>query len=288
MIILSCLFSPIFSLEMVCTFIEDGKTPGTGTHRGDVGTSNVMFAQDVVHHGDGGIYVGRSDPRGGNHPFSVDDIHNQMKKTVIDKYDAAIAHKNAQLEANRIKQDIVLQTARKKAAELEILKSLDQQARVLEKENPEVLGKKAIPVVNFTQESNPLRHHVRMLNQRIEAIKDFEKKNIEAQRQLTKLDDISDKFRFNNSMVTNPKMYSRFLAAGAAQKYLLDIPVVDGNGSFYIVPRTGTGGGSHDGEYVEDTKNYMNDHTHFQNHGRYPIYHQGANGYQNASFWNFS
>eukprot|EP00866_Antonospora_locustae_P001460 jgi/Antlo1/1460/2555 len=239
---------------------------GTGTHRGDTGKSNIMFAQDVVHHGDGGLYIGRGGSEGADHPFGIDDIHNQMNKAKLDRYAASIAQKRAQLAAIRLKGDIAAELAKKKEEELAILAALDAKAKALEKEKPEVLGKKAIPVVNFTEESNPLKHHVRMLNAKIRAINETERKNIEAQRQLTRLDDITDKFKFNNIMVENPKLYSRFLAAGAVQDYMLDVPVADTNGIFYIKPHSGSG--SHAGlKHLRDSKQYLNNHTHFQNHG---------------------
>ncbi|KAL0265808.1 UNVERIFIED_CONTAM: hypothetical protein PYX00_011523 [Menopon gallinae] len=239
---------------------------GTGMHRGDTGKSNIMFAQDVVHHGDGGLYIGRGGAAGADHPFGVDDIHNQMNKAKLDKYAASIAQKQAALAATKLKGDIAAEVARKKDEELAILATLDAKAQALEKEKPEVLGKKVIPVVNFTEESNPLKHHVRMLNAKIAAINETERKNIEAQRQLTRLDDITDKFKFNNMMVENPKLYSRFLAAGAIQDYMLDVPVADTNGMFYIKPYSGSG--SHAGlGHLRDRKEYLDEHTHFQDHG---------------------
>ncbi|KCZ73947.1 hypothetical protein H311_05092, partial [Anncaliia algerae PRA109] len=133
---------------------------GMGSHRGDEGAGNIMVARDVVHHGDGSVFVQEKGKGKGPIPtMNVEDIHNAINKAIMDAHGDEIARKNMQLKENQLQKALADEKARARADQINMLKDLDRQATALEQQKPEVLGKKAIPVVNFTEDTYPLRHH---------------------------------------------------------------------------------------------------------------------------------
>ncbi|RVD92994.1 hypothetical protein TUBRATIS_004850 [Tubulinosema ratisbonensis] len=250
--------------------LENGvHASGVGSHRGDAGASNVLVARDVVHHGDGSIYVQRAgDSNGMNGVGTMDPqgIHNAINKAKLDQHAANLAKKALELKQKELEKEIANEKIQARNDQIKLLQDLDKQAAILEQQKPEVLGKKAIPVVNFTEDSYPLRHHIKMINQKMKAIKEAEARTIKAQAELTKLDDITDKFKFDNARVASPKILNNFLQVGGVKPLELDIPVLGSQGSFYIKGNAGHGSHSQ-GNHVGDNIIEGDDHAHYNDHG---------------------
>lgn len=239
---------------------------GAATHEGDIGKNNILFANDIIHHGDGGVYVSSGDNSSVPNTLSLDDIHHRMSDAMADAHNASIAGKEAARKAEMLKASIAAERAKQKEEELATLKELDDAAAKQEHLRPEVLGKKTIPVATFTQESFPLFHHVRQLLAKIKAIQDTEQKAIQAQATITRLDDITDEIRLQDVGLENPHAYQNFLAAGNANDFMFHVPVVDPAGDFYISnASTHSNVGTHDVPMKEKT--YPDGHSHFVDHG---------------------
>ncbi|KAM0677895.1 hypothetical protein BDAP_001574 [Binucleata daphniae] len=251
---------------------------GHGTHVGDSGKNGILFTNDILHHGEGGVFVsmGGTQTRMPN-TLSIDDIHNKMNDVVEDAHNASIANKEATRRAELLRASIAQERAKQKQEELAILKNLDDQAAKEEHLRPEVLGKKTIPVAAFTQESFPLFHHVRDLLGKIQAIRATEQKAIEAQETITRLDDITDQVRLQDVSLENPHAYHNFMLAGKTNGLLFDVPVVDKMGSFYISPTSGDiNENVHDLAMKEHV--FPDGHAHLVNHGDVVSGDQGAGG----------
>lgn len=260
------------------TDLENGvHSSGVGSHRGDAGASNVLVARDVVHHGDGSIYVQKAgDSALGTNALNAMDsqgIHNAINKAKLDQHAANLAKKALELKQRELEKEIANEKIQARNEQIKMLQDLDKQAAILEQQKPEVLGKKAIPVVNFTEDSYPLRHHIKMLNQKMKAIKEAENRSIKAQAALTKLDDITDKFKFDNARVASPKILNNFLQVGGVKPLELDIPVLGNQGSFYIKGNAGHGSHS-EGTHIGDNYVEGDDHMHYNDHG----YHVPGSG----------
>ncbi|KAM0675616.1 hypothetical protein GVAV_000984 [Gurleya vavrai] len=251
---------------------------GHGTHNGDSGKNGILFTDDVVHHGNGGVFVsvGNTNATLPN-TMSVDDIHNKMNDVIEDAHNASIANKEAERKAELLRASIAAERAKQKQEELALLKELDDQASKEENVRPEVLGKVSIPIATFTQESFPLFHHVRDLLGKIKTIQATEAKAIQAQEMITRLDDITDQVRLQDVSLENPNAYHNFMAAGKTNGLLFHIPVVDQGGSFYISnSSTDNANATHDIPMREHS--FVDGHSHFVNHGNCASGDLGAGG----------
>ncbi|KAM0688128.1 hypothetical protein COBT_000618 [Conglomerata obtusa] len=251
---------------------------GSGTHAGDIGKNNILFTNDIMHHGNGGVFVSLGNSKATlPNTLSIDDIHNKMSDVVEDAHNASIANKEAIRRAELLRASIAEERAKQKQEELAMLKQLDLQAAKEENLRPEVLGKMSIPVATFTQESFPLFHHVRDLLGKIRAIQATESKAIQAQETITRLDDITDQVRLQDVSLENPSAYHNFMAAGKTDGLLFHVPVVDHGGAFYISSTSGDQNlATHDVPMTSHT--FADGHSHFVDHGNCASGDQGAGG----------
>ena len=248
-----------------------GMAAAGGTHAGDVG-GQIFYGQDVLHHGGGGAYIFDSKharPGGpGGSPLSIEDIHNKMRDALIGGNAARIKAEKAKLDESRAQARIASEQAKQMADTLKILKELDKEAMHMEK-HPEVLAKKVIPVVKFTAESNPLKHHLRYLHNLIKAIQEQENRYAKSQEELTKLYDVTSLFDFGSIVQRHPNLYRDFLKAGKVPGYALDVPVINPeSGSFYISPTSGAAD-SHGGFGfgMDNIQKSSAGHPHVEHHG---------------------
>lgn len=235
---------------------------------GDTGKNNILFTKDILHHGDGGVFVnlGGVHSNGVPNTLSIDDIHHRMNDAIADEHSASIAGKEAARKAEILRASIAAERAKQKSEEVAMLKQLDDESVRKELGHQEVLAKKTIPVATFTQESFPLFHHVRALLAKIRAIQNTEENAIKAQETITRLDDITDQMKLQDVGLENPHAYHDFMVAGNAKNFLMDVPVVDHNGAFYISNTSAdTNGGSHDALLREHL--YADGHSHYRDHG---------------------
>jgi hypothetical protein len=242
---------------------------GVGTHAGDTGKNGILFTNDVVHHGDGGIFISKGGASahgdGAIDAMSIDDIHHKMNDAEEDAHNASIAGKEAERRAELLRASIARERAAQKQEEIENLKVLDDEAAKKEHERPEVLGKMTVPVVNFTEESIPLFHHVRELLARIKAIQETEQKNIQAQELITRLDDITDQLKLQDVALENPSVYREFMRAGKVGEMMFHVPVSDQGGMFYV---SSYGAGGHDSHTLPMKEHQYGDgHSHWVDHG---------------------
>ncbi|EJW04919.1 hypothetical protein EDEG_00939 [Edhazardia aedis USNM 41457] len=244
-----------------------GHHNGYGTHGGDSGKNNLLFTNDVIHHGNGNVYANLDEkPNKLPNTLSVDDIHDKMNDAMNDAHNASIAGKEAERNAELLRASIAAERTRQKNEQIAQLKALDDEAARKEAERPEVLGKKTIPVATFTQESFPLYHHVRDLMAKIKGIQQAEMRVIQAQKTITRLDDITDLVRLNDVAVENPHAYHEFLNAGQARDKSLYIPVLDTGGKFYVSGSSSAHNlGTHDIPLKD--KMFADGHSHFSDHG---------------------
>lgn len=238
------------------------------TSPADTGKQHVLFTDDILHHSDGGVYINMGDehPYGIPNTLSVNDIHHRMNDAIADAHNASIAGKEAARKAEMIRASIAAERAHQKEEEVAMLKELDDEAVKKELDHPEVLGKVTIPVATFTQESFPLFHHVRALLAKIRAIQNTEQNAIKAQQTITRLDDITDQMKLQDVGVQNPAAYHSFMAAGGANNFLLDVPVVDHSGAFYISNSSADGNGRDHCVPLRENV-YADGHSHYKNHG---------------------
>ncbi|KAK1347479.1 hypothetical protein CWI38_0019p0080 [Hamiltosporidium tvaerminnensis] len=213
---------------------------GKNMHKGDSGLNGILFTRDVVHHGDGSIFVSMNEGTGGpivgvpESGLTLDQIHEGINRAINNAHDASIAKKDAEKRAEELKASIAQEQAEQQAEEAARLKELDDKAAMIEHEKPEVLGKRTIPIVNFTEESIPLMHHMRELSKRIDDIRETEAQNILAQQMITRLDDMTDAVPKRNVISDNPDFYKEFEDAGNVDNFKFHVPVTDNRGSFYI------------------------------------------------------
>lgn len=238
---------------------------GVPTHAGDIGKNHMVFMNDVIHHGEGGVFVNTGDelvpPT-----LTIDSIHNKIGDAMNDAHNASIAGKEAAKRAELLDASIADEKAKQKEEEIARLKELDDAAAKQEHVRPEVLGKTSIPVATFTLESFPLFHHVRGLLAKVKAIQDTEQKAIDAQSTITRLDDITDLVRLQDVSLVNPKQYDDFLTAGDARSLLMNIPVGEPGGKFYVSNSTPSQDQhNHDVPMRENV--FADGHAHFHDHG---------------------
>lgn len=243
---------------------------GLGTHQGDTGESQIMFTSDALHHAaPSEIFISGPPQFCGTDltsgAMNLNQLHQQMADGISQMHKASILKKEKEKEIIQLEAQIAQEKMEEKQEEVERLKQLDTVAEINEHKKPEVLGKKVIPVVSFTQETMPLRHHVRHILKMIDAVQATENANIDAQRQVARLDDITDKFESKNMIFDDANRYTAFRkAAGIEDTIPMDIPVLSINGNFYV-----TGGyKSHDPEVLLPNPPAFDGHTHFENHGR--------------------
>lgn len=238
---------------------------GAATHAGDIGKNQLVFMNDVIHHGEGGVFVSKG-PSTIPPTLSIDNIHNKIGDAMNDAHNASIAGKEAAKRAELLNASIADERAKQKEEEIARLKELDDAAAKQEHVRPEVLGKTSIPVATFTLESFPLFHHVRGLLARVKAIQDTEQKAIDAQSTITRLDDITDVVRLQDVSLVNPKEYDDFLTAGNARSLLMHIPVDEPNGNFYVSNSSGAKGDHLHDVPMRENK-FPDGHAHFHDHG---------------------
>lgn len=241
-----------------------------GSHQGDSGKAQIMFTADALHHGtpgeilmSGGVQELADDPMNG--AFDMNQLHQRVADSINAMHDANIQRKMKLQEIASLEAEIANERAEQKREEIERLKNLDSAAEVNEHKKPEVLGKKIIPVVTFTQETLPLRHHIRNILRKIDDVQATENENIKAQLEVARLDDITDKIGTNNLLFTDAKRYQAFMkASGLSETVPLELPVLGINGEFYVSSH-GTEKG-----HVQGLPNppAFDGHTHFEDHGR--------------------
>ncbi|KAG0439894.1 hypothetical protein DMUE_2126 [Dictyocoela muelleri] len=253
---------------------------GPGTHSGDTGNNGIIFTKDVVHHPDGEIYVDMENPPIDG--MDIKQLHDQILDDIQSIHDATIARKLAEQEAAKLAAEIADEKIKKAKEDFSRLKQLDDQAAIEEHKNPEVLGKQVIPVANFTVESFPLNHHIRNAARRIAAIQAIQDNIIEAQRRITRLEDITDKLKTPEGVANDNEIYKQFLdAASLGEPFYF--PVASNNGTFYISPHEGDEEAKANGGYAENDDLAKRDmahdpvsgghykspdgHTHFVDHG---------------------
>ncbi|KCZ76489.1 hypothetical protein H311_02512, partial [Anncaliia algerae PRA109] len=120
---------------------------------------------------------------------------------------------------------------------------------------------------------------IKAINKKKKMIESEQQKLIRGQNKLAKLDDITDKFVFNNSQISNPKLLNQFVKLGGADALRMEIPVLENDGSYYINGNAGHGShdnGGHVGENLTQSNGVQaaNGHTHFNDHG----YHVPGSG----------
>lgn len=240
---------------------------GVPTHGGDIGKNKLVFMNDVIHHGEGGVFVSTGNGNDTVPPtLSINNIHNKIGDAMNDAHNASIAGKEAAKRAELLNASIADERAKQKEEEVARLKELDDAAAKQEHVRPEALGKTSIPVATFTLESFPLFHHVRALLAKIKAIQDTEQKAIDAQSTITRLDDITDIVRLQDVSLVNPKEYDDFLTAGNARRLLMHIPVGRPGGNFYISNSSiANDDHTHDIPMRQDI--FEDGHAHFHDHG---------------------
>lgn len=242
---------------------------GLGEHGGDTGINGILFTSDALHHGgDGQIFVsGPNEDQQNLSGMGLDQLHQKMAGDIAAMHEANIKRKQKQREAALLESQIAQEIVEAKEEEISRLKHLDDVVGINEHKSPEVLGKKVIPVATFTEETMPLRHHVRYLLGMIGAMQATENANIEAQRKVAKLDDITDQFRPFNAVINDENRYKAFQKAADLDKLMPEsIPVTSINGDFYVTP-------SHEGEVHHHDDDHLvpapapDGHTHFSDHG---------------------
>lgn len=249
---------------------------GPGTHSGDTGKNGILFTKDIVHHPDGEIYVeipGENPPING---LDIKELHDQILDDIKNIHNATIDRKEAEKKAARLEAEIADEKIKKAKEDFARLKQLDDEAAIEEHKNPEVLGKQVIPVANFTIESFPLNHHIRNAARRIAAIEAIQDNIIEAQKRITRLEDITDKLKTPEGVANDNEIYKQFLdAASLGDPFYF--PVSSRDGSFYISPHEGDtdeylGGDKMSRDMAHDPVSgghykSPDGHTHFVDHG---------------------
>lgn len=247
---------------------------GIGNHQGDTGKAQMVFTADALHHGASGeIFISGSDDQAiTDGALDLNQLHQRMADDVTAFHEANIIKKTKEKEIKTLEAEIAAEKSQQKQEEIARLKQLDSVAEINEHKSPEVLGKKVIPVVSFTQETLPLRHHIRYVLKMIDAVQQTENAAIDAQKQIARLDDITDKLAIDNLLFTDAKRYQAFKkAAGIEDTVPRDIPVTSINGEFYVAP------GSFNANHPEDFGHPVLDkmpnapapdgHLHFEDHG---------------------
>ncbi|ELQ76914.1 hypothetical protein THOM_0110 [Trachipleistophora hominis] len=240
---------------------------GLGTHSGDIGVNGILFTADALHHGgDGEIFVsGPAADQENLVGMGLDQLHQKMASDIAVMHNANIESKKKQMEAAMLEAQIAQEMAEAKEEEISRLKYLDDVAEINEHKDPEVLGKQVIPVATFTEETMPLRHHVRYLLNMIKSMQDTENANVEAQRKIARLDDITDKFKPYNAVFSDAQRYRAFQKAAGLDGYFpMHFPVTTINGNFYV---SHSGNETHDHDKVMNSPPAPDGHTHFSNHG---------------------
>lgn len=240
-----------------------------GYHQGDTGKAQIMFTADALHHAaPGEIFIsGSGDQSFTDGSMNLNQLHQRMADDVTAMHEANIIKKTKEKEIKRLEAEIAAEKSEQKREEISRLKHLDSVAEVNEHKAPEVLGKKVIPVVSFTQETLPLRHHVRYILKMIDAVQATENAAIDAQKQVARLDDITDQMASDNLLFTDAKRYQAFKnAAGIEETVPMEVPVLGINGEFYVAPQKGPP--IHDSSSAMPNPPAFDGHTHFEDHGR--------------------
>lgn len=210
-------------------------------HRGDEGFGKIVYTSDALHHGNGilkSVSANQDVLRGKPSERVLEDI---MKDTQNAAAKAEIEAKIKEKELKKLEKEIADKKAHQLRHEQEILENEKKRLENIKMKSPEILAKKTTPVITFPSHDFPYVHHLRVLTQGIQHVRELNKKQIEDQQEIAKLDDITDKMAAMNPHTKDPKYYKNILSMVGGDNALLYIPVSPSNGDFFISNTSQTG-----------------------------------------------
>ncbi|KAI4291543.1 hypothetical protein PAPHI01_0817 [Pancytospora philotis] len=213
---------------------------------------DVVFATDALKYAPGSILVSA--------PPSSDSVRGRATGADVSIALEATAAAEASAKMNAAqKEKELLQVERE--LELKKAEALEHQRAVLERkrrdadlllaQRPEIVAKKTVPVVVFAPENVPFQHHLKMMLETLQGIRQRQLERIKAAQEITQLDSVTEALATANGPKRSPADYDKLITLAGAGDELYNVPVSPADGNFFIVPHGATGGAQSAGETHE-------------------------------------
>lgn len=198
-------------------------------------SKGIVFTNDALHNGPGGILV--------SVPRPMDQVIGKPTEAELgaELEAAALAEKRAKIAATEqerrlaaIDHDLELQKVHELEHQRRILEKAQTEANILRNTKPQIVAKKTIPVVVFAPENVPFRHHIKIMLNELQGIRQRELKFIRSAQKMTQLDDVADSVIAAHPPGTPPARYDKLIHLAGAGDVEYEIPVNPSNGSFFI------------------------------------------------------